>query len=287
MSQEYNRIMKVSAWLTVSDLVPMRKTLLEKAYETVLERDKVALYNSRPIQEIIAGFKQAGINGIELLVPKLTSDENIRDIKIILDKYIMPVFSIHQSLNSFRNISFHEIERLCHIANTFSATVIVLHASALTKKLFDAGFITELKNLQKKYQITFGIENMPKSLFTVKQTVTFDGNEFSRLLSQNGLSITLDVTHLAQAGEDIIQFYLKNKKNIVNIHLSDYKKHWLNRRLLLQSYTHLPLLHGELPVKRFLQTLKQEKYNGLITMEIDTNFEGLCECARIINKNIR
>ena len=208
----YNIPMKVSAWVSVSDLVTVKKTLLEKIITIVLKDEKVKIYRTQPFDLIFSSLRKAGVDGLELLVQKHTTDKNIHEIKKLSIKYHLPILSIHQSLDSFGNISLTEIERLCHIANSFLAKVIVIHANALGSRLFDTTFIDTLKNLQKKYTIAFGIENMPKSYFTLHNPHTWKGQKFSSVMGKAGLSITFDTTHLAQVQEDICDFYLNNKK---------------------------------------------------------------------------
>ncbi len=97
------------------------------------------------------------------------------------------------------------------------------------------------------------------------------------------LHITLDTTHLAQAGGNIIDFFKKNKARIVNIHISDYKPNMLNNNLRPLRYKHMPLGKGDLPIEEFVRTLREEKYKGLVTMEIHTDLNGMCESAKVIN----
>jgi sugar phosphate isomerase/epimerase len=101
---------------------------------------------------------------------------------------------------------------------------------------------------------------------------------FADTVKKAGFSITLDTTHLADAGGDIIAFYNQNKNSIVNIQLSDYRTKWP------KPYLHLQPGKGTLPMEEFLEVLKNNKYDGLITMEIKTDLEGLCESARFIRK---
>lgn len=110
----------------------------------------------------------------------------------------------------------------------------------------------------------------------------YKGNEFSQAIEMSGLSMTFDITHLGQTGEDICEFYKKNKEKIVNIHISDYKKSWLNRVLMLANGTHLPLGKGELKINEFLKILKETKYQGSVTMEINGDLETLCQNAKLI-----
>lgn len=273
--------MKLSVWVTVSDVVPARQTLFEKTLD-VFDK-KHSIFRSFPHTYVFQSLKQAGVNGIELLIPLYASDKNIQNLKEILDKNAVPVFSIHQSLSKLHDITLAEIEKLCQIAKMFYATVIVLHAKTLGEKLFDSDFIDTLKKYQEKYNIAFGIENMEKSRFST-QPYTYNGKDLSSVIKKAGLNMTFDTTHLAQAGEEIIPFYLTNQERIVNIHLSDYKKTWLNIYVLPQIYTHLALGEGELPIEKFLKTLKHEKYKGIITMEINASLTKLCESAIIIKK---
>lgn len=262
--------MKVSVWIFVSDLVAAPQTFYEKTIE--LFDKKAKIFHTLSHHHIFRSLKQSGVDGVELLVTLHTSDKNINDVKKILNRNKIPVLSIHQSLSNKTHISCDQIERLCQIANTFVAPIVVLHAETLGKKLKETDFVAQLKSLQKKYNLYFGIENMAK------------GADFSHEVKKNGLSMTFDTTHLAQAGEDIIQFYLSNKERIINIHISDYKKHWLNTYFVPYVYTHLALGEGGLPMKKFLLILKKEKYNGLITMEINAGLAQLCKSAEIIKK---
>ena len=278
--------MKISAWVTVSDLVPSKQTRLEKVIDIIMTVERKRMYQSQTPEKTFSQLKKAGVTGVELLIPILTTDKEVLLAKKVLEKCNMPVFSIHQSLTSFSSIAFAEIERLCKIANIFGAKVVVLHSGALNTKLFKEEVIKKLHDLQKKYVITFGIENMPKTPFNIRKKFCWKAKPFSNIISKNNLHITLDTTHLAQVGEDVCEFYKENKDKIVNIHLSNYRKHWKNKKLMLQSKTHLPLTEGELPLQKFFELLKKERYQGIITMEINSNLAGLCRSAQIIKNSL-
>jgi len=273
--------MKISAWVTVSDLISTNQTLFEKVYDLI--DNKQTMFHQLSHDYIFQSLKKAGVDGMELLIPLYTTDDNLKEIKKIITKNDMPVLSVHQSLTSMLNINIAEIIRLCSIARLFSAKVITLHAGSLNKKLFDKRFINTLNNLQKEYSITFTIENMQRYPFPFPNpSYTYEKNEFITILKDTGLSVTFDTTHLAQVGDDITSFYLANKNVIKNIHFSDYKKSWLNTNLHFPDNMHLALGTGNLPIKSFVKTLKKEDYRGLITMEINTGLEGLCRSAKLI-----
>lgn len=276
--------MKICLWVIASFLIPAKKTWIERL-ENIVNRDpKRAMFKTLKLNYILKRLKKAGVNGLELLIPNHISNKDLGKIKRITEKYSLPVSSIHQSLNSITDISLFEIENLCKIAHSFSAKTVTLHINVLGKRIFDSNFIEKLKKLQKEYEIIFGIENMPKTPFAFRKTHFFKGEDFSSVVKKTKLKMVFDTTHLAQVGEDICEFYSQNKENIINIHLSNYKKHWFNTHLLLQNDTHLPLGEGELPMAKFLKMLKKTNYQGIITMEINSDLKGLCASAQMIKK---
>lgn len=275
--------MKISLYTRISDLIPVKETFLDHVNDLLFRDQKRKMFKAHSLDSIFPPLKKAGVEGLELVIPTRLSEDNIETIKQISQKYGLKIFSIHQSHDTYLDIDLIEIERMCKLAKSFSAPVIVLHINALRKKLLEQTFLTKLKNFQKKYRIAFGIENVSKSPFSFAKEM-YKGNEFGRVLKASSLVMTFDITHLGQAGEDICEFYNKNKDKIVNIHISDYKKNYLNKKLFLTNGTHLALGKGELPILKFLKLLKKENYQGLITMEINSDFQGLCESARIIKK---
>jgi sugar phosphate isomerase/epimerase len=274
--------MKISLYVHFFDLIPAKESLLDKLNHLVIPDEKHQMYKTKSLDLILRSLKKVGVDGLELLAPSVTADKDIGKIKEIIKKYDLPVLSIHQSNSNIKSISLSEIEKLCILAKNFSAKVVTLHSDTLGDKLFDKSFILNLKEFQTKYELQFGIENMPKSPFSILKPYTYEPAKFSSLINNSGLNITLDTTHLGQVNSSICKFYAENKEKIINIHLSDYKISKLNRVLLLSNDTHLPLTKGELPIAEFLKLLKKDNYNGLITMEINADLDGLCQSAETI-----
>jgi len=280
--------MKLSAWVAVGDLIQKKK-------ETFFERFIIAkfiyqniFYKKNPT-DILISLKKAGVDGIELLLTSNATDKDLEKAVQMIKNLNMRIFSVHQPLSTLFNIKISEIIKFCQIAKKLEAKVLVLHINVIGNQIFDKKYIADLKELEKEYNIKIAIENSPKSILTIFNSYCWQENKFSKLIRENDLNITFDTTHLAQAatesdsiGGDIISFYKNNKNRIVNIHLSDYKKHFLNTHLLLTNHTHLPLGKGTLPIREFLQILKQTNYDGLITMEINGNLEELCKSAELI-----
>ena len=272
--------MKLSAWVSITDLLHKKKSGFgEFIFDKFIKQKLFSTYNQK---EVLLSLKNSGVNGIELLSTSNVSDKDIKKVQETLAELDLAVFSVHQSISTLFNISIQEIEGLCQIAHKLKAGVVVLHINVIGNQIFKTDYVRALKGLESKYKIKIGIENSPISPLSFFKPYTWNGDKFSALIKETGFNITFDTTHLAQTGKDIIDFYKKNKDSIVNIHLSDYKKSFLNKYLLLSNSTHLPLGKGTLPIKQFLNVLRENRYDGIITMEINGTLTELCQSARFI-----
>lgn len=268
--------MKLSASLFFTDILPHRRKLLNKIL-------KNKIFNNNTPAEVFASLKKAGFDGIELLLPQYIKprDEDLLDVKKIIDKYDMSVLSVHQTIRFFTKTSLKEIAEIFRVAEIFGAKVIVLHTSLAGKKIFTETYVKGIHDLQKKYGIKVGFENMEKYLVRLHLRHVWHEDNFADLMKKNDFHITLDTTHLAHSGGDIIEFYKKNKDRVANIHLSDYRSHFLNGNFRPIRYKHLPLGKGELQIKKFIETLKKENYKGLVTLELHTDLAGFCDGAEV------
>jgi len=267
--------MNTSVLLFLTDVLPEKRRLFNKIV-------KNKIFGSQPVHKVFFEMKKSGIEGIEVLLPNIVTPDDIDDFKKVMDANKMKVFSVHQALRFLSQTKIPEIKKIFEIAKQLSAKVIVLHMNSAGKQVKDSEYISEIHSLQKKYGIKVGYENMEKHVGSVMNGAGWDGEKFAGLMKKNDFNITLDVCHLGQSGGDIIKFIKKNMDRIVNIHLSDYKSHYLNNSLRPLRYKHMLLGKGELPVVEFLKTLKNENYQGILTLEIETDLEGLLQSAEII-----
>lgn len=274
--------MRTSASLFFTDILPHKRKLYHK-----IVKNKV--FDGLSVEEAFAKLKVAGMDGVELILPAFlkASDEDIHEVKKVLDDCDMPVFSVHQVVRLLTKTRLAEIVELFHVADLLGAKVIVLHMSSAGKQVFNKDYIKLVHSLQKKYGIQVGFENREKFFGSLHRPHGWHEDKFAELMQENNFHITLDTTHLAHSGGDIIDFFEKNQDRIINIHLSDYRPHLLNGSLRPFRYKHLPLGKGILPIEKFLQNLKKDNYQGIVTMEIHADIDGLCESANIISSILK
>ncbi len=268
--------MKTSVHLFLTDILPEKRRILNKVV-------KNRIFGNTPARKVFSEMKKSGIEGIEVLLPNFVTPTDIEDLKKSAQENKMKIYSVHQALRFLTKTRISEIKSLFESARLLGAKVIVLHMSSVGKQLFDTKYIDSLHLLEEEYKIKIGFENQEKHVVSALSAYCWDSKKFASLMEEKNFNITLDVCHLGQSNGDIIDFFKNNKDRIVNIHLSDYKKHYLNNSLRPMRYKHMPLGKGTLPIDEFLKTLKSEKYDGLLTMEIETDLDGLLKSADIIN----
>ncbi len=270
--------MKTSASLFFTDILPHKRRLYHKII-------KSKVFDHSPAKEVFAKLKAAGMDGVELILPSFqkASDEDLHEVKKLLDECKMPVFSVHQVIRFITKTRLAEIVELFHIADSLGAKVIVLHMNSAGKQVLNKDYIKLVHSLENKYGITVGFENREKFFGSLHRGYGWHEDKFAKLMKDNNFNITLDTTHLAHSGGDIVDFFEKNKDRIVNIHLSDYRPHILNGSLRPLRYKHLPLGKGILPIEKFLRAVKKDNYKGLMTMEINGSLDALVDSAGIIS----
>lgn len=268
--------MKLSVAVLLTDLLPHRRKLIHKIV-------KNKIFDGLPSKTVISKLKKAGVTGVEVLLPSSSvRHETLIEVKEVLSKNKMEIYSLHQALRFITKTKIEEINDLFEHAKLLGTKVIVLHMNTAGKQILNPKYISEIKKLQKKYNVKVGFENREKHIGSRHRSYGWDEIHFGKLMQKEDLFITLDVCHLGHSKGDIIDFFNKNKNRVINIHLSDYKNHFLNSSLRPIRFKHLPLGEGELPIKEFLRTLKKEKYNGLLTLEIKTDLKGILESAAIV-----
>lgn len=268
--------MKLSVHLFLTDILPEKRRLFHKIV-------KNRIIGNQPVSDVFSKMKNSGIKGIEVLLPSFTTEKDIKDLKEITQINKIKIYSVHQHLRFLTTTNLKEITILFEHAKFLNAEVIVLHMNSAKRQVHDLGYINTLHSLQEKYGIKIGFENMERHVGSMMHGRVWHENKFADLIKKNDFYITLDTCHMGQSGGDIVRFVNDNSERIVNIHLSDYKPHYLNSSFRPIRYKHMALGKGTLPIVDFLNILKSKRYKGLLTMEIETDLDGLLESAQIIN----
>lgn len=105
------------------------------------------------------------------------------------------------------------------------------------------------------------IENLPRlfrSSLSPMPHCLVDVSDFQDFCRRFGYEMTLDTTHALSCGQDPRAFFLACRAHVRNLHFSDFQ----------DGRQHLPPGEGAWDYVSFLRALKQEGYQGVLTLEI-------------------
>jgi sugar phosphate isomerase/epimerase len=230
--------------------------------------------------------KEAGLDGIEVLVDGRWDTRQADYLKHLMDGHGLPVVSLHSPFHLIRVPGWEQdpvwrLKRTVELAEILGARVVVVHpplgwlrislrvTGASNERGFWVGLplprfvgrsharwlCDELESFQRRTEVTIAVENMPRRQIG---PLGFDLYQMTRLETLKRFRhLTLDTTHLATHGMDIIQTYERLAGRVVHIHLSNYngREHRLPR-------------DGYLPLADFLRRLAQDGYKGIVTLEL-------------------
>jgi sugar phosphate isomerase/epimerase len=236
--------------------------------------------------------KQAGFDGIEVLVDGRWDTRQADYLKRLMDRYRLPVVSLHSPFHlawvpGWEQDPRWRLKRAVELAEALGARVVVAHpprgwlcislhvAGTSNKRDFGVGLplswlvgrpyarwlCDELEAFQEGTEVTVAVENMPCRRigplgFSLYQMTRLESLERFRHLA-------LDVTHLATHDIDIMQAYERLADRVAHVHLSNYN-----------GQEHRLLQDGHLPLANFLCRLSQDGYKGIVTLELQPDVLG-------------
>jgi sugar phosphate isomerase/epimerase len=236
--------------------------------------------------------KEAGFDGIEVLVDGRWDTRQADYLKHLMDRHGLPIVSLHSPFHLVQVPGWEQdpiwrLKRTVELAEALGAQVVVAHPplgwlrislrviGASNKRDFWVGLplswfvgrpyarwlCGELEGFQRDTEVIVAVENMPRRQIS---PLGFDLYQMTRLESLERFQhLTLDTTHLATHGIDILQTYERLAGRVSHVHLSNYN-----------GREHRLLQDGHLPLADFLRRLNQDGYGGIVALELQPDVLG-------------
>ena len=243
-----------------------------------------SLYNF-DISTIMALAAETGFAGIELVINWRADTYRLAHLERLMTRHNLPILAIHSPFSTmfiqgWPGEPVASIKQSVCLAGALGAQTVVVHpperwirlqglvttpkhAWKISLPLPLAGrgqlgdwLLKELPNFQAKTTVKIAVENMPCRSFGPFKLEPF---HFARPEQLNGFQyLTLDTTHVGTRQADLLNFYRQIKQHVAHIHLSNYN-----------GREHQLLDDGVLPLASFLRELVKDKFNGLISLELN------------------
>lgn len=218
---------------------------------------------------IFALAQESGFDGIEVLVDVDFDTRQPAYLLQLAERYAMPILSVHASFWPRRLPAWpakhpESIARTAELATAVGAEIVVVHLPLRYDRAYGRWLRAQLPDLQTKYpNLIFAVENMP---LTWVRRWPFGPLNFWRMNTLKAWSkfphLTLDTTHVATRGWDLLEVYASLRGQIAHVHLSNARR--LGRRRVQE---HRRLEDGFLPLGDFLARLAADGYAGVVAVE--------------------
>lgn len=217
-----------------------------------------------PFSTAIETIGQAGFEGVEVMVTGDRTTQDGKELRALAESNGLVVGSIHAPFllvtrGVFSTDPIEKIKRSIEVAEAAGATNVVVHPPYRWQTAYSRWLEEDLADFSEGTDVTISMENMfpvwvrGRSL-TFHRVVTID--QLSKF--QN---VTLDTSHCAVSGIDILAALKELGSNLGHVHLSN--------NLGNGRDTHSPLEQGVLPMIAFLDEMRSSGYSGSLTLEMD------------------
>lgn len=219
-----------------------------------------------PLETVFELARDTGFDGMEVIINRdFQFQDNVALLRNL--QQILPICSLHapfMELDGWGD-KIYQLRRTCKLAIDAGIPLINFHPPcwlALEFKFWNwFNNIADFQQELGKDQVLITIENMPATgPFGSNPYVLANTDRMIEFMQANNLFMTFDTAHMGSSKADFLQdfhlFYDSGKMR--NIHFSDYG---YGREHLLPG-------HGVLPLTRFLNHLRETRYNDTLTLEL-------------------
>jgi sugar phosphate isomerase/epimerase len=217
-----------------------------------------------PLEETFELLAEAGYDGVELMITQDRLTQDPHRMAAVARRYGLPVPAIHGPFLLATWLVYGadpkaKLERCVEFAEAARVSTIVIHPPYRWQVGYAAWLNERIVQIRQQTGITVAVENMFPVWMNGRRLPFQSGIELEELAQYP--YVTLDLSHLAVAGVDILEAYERLGERVVHVHVSNNAGRGRD--------THAGLDDGVLPVPTFLKGLTASGFSGGITLELD------------------
>jgi sugar phosphate isomerase/epimerase len=207
-----------------------------------------------------------GYDAVEVMVGVDGLSQQVEAVRQLSVHHDMPISAIHAPCLLFTQRvwgtePWGKLYRSADMAHAVGAGTVVVHPPFRWQKEYAAGFVAGIERLEKETGLSFAVENMYPWKASSRRGVEMylPGRDPS---DEPYANTTIDLSHAAIAGDDIVEMAQRLGPRLRHIHLTDGTGSAKDE--------HLVPGRGTTGADRFLQHLAGSGFDGEIIVEINT-----------------
>jgi len=238
--------------------------------------------HSYGISRVFELAAEAGFEAMELLVDHRWDSRQPKYLLRLIRESGLPIVAVHNpfvpQVTGWPSDPLGRLRKSAALAKELGAGIVVTHLPlrfhgirveffGMAKrsillplplpmsKQYDRFLRNGLARFEEEEGVRIGVENMPAKRVLGKRVEIHSLNTVEHLSGMSG--VTLDTTHLGTWDLDPVEVYERLKERIVHVHLSNF-----------DGEEHRLPQNGHLPLAEFLRRLKQDRYEGAVSVEL-------------------
>jgi sugar phosphate isomerase/epimerase len=216
------------------------------------------------LEETFELIAEAGFDGAELMITQDRVSQDPRRLGALAARYGVPVPAVHGPFLVATWLVFGtdpkgKIDRCLRFAAAAKVSTVVIHPPYRWQTAYAAWLDEAIPRIREETGVTVVVENMFPVNVNGRALRFFSGTTPAELTRWPAL--TLDTSHLAAAGGDLMVAWEELADRVVHLHVSNNDGRGRD--------THGLLDRGVLPVPEFLEEVGAGGFGGAVTLELD------------------
>jgi sugar phosphate isomerase/epimerase len=216
------------------------------------------------LEETFELIAEAGFDGAELMITQDRVSQDPRRLGALAARYGVPVPAVHGPFLVATWLVFGtdpkgKIDRCLRFAEAAKVSTVVIHPPYRWQTAYAAWLDEAIPRIREETGVTVAVENMFPVNVNGRALRFFSGTTPAELTRWPAL--TLDTSHLAATGGDLMAAWGELADRVVHLHVSNNDGRGRD--------THGLLDRGVLPVPEFLEEVGAGGFGGAVTLELD------------------
>jgi sugar phosphate isomerase/epimerase len=216
------------------------------------------------LEETFELIAEAGFDGAELMITQDRVSQDPHRLGALAARYGVPVPAVHGPFLVATWLVYGtdpkgKIDRCLRFAETAKVSTVVIHPPYRWQTAYAAWLDEAIPRIREETGVTIAVENMFPVNVNGRSLRFFSGTLPSELTRWPAL--TLDTSHLAAVGGDLLMAWDDLADRVVHLHVSNNDGRGRD--------THGLLDRGVLPVPEFLEEVGAAGFGGAVTLELD------------------
>jgi sugar phosphate isomerase/epimerase len=227
--------------------------------------------NPMKVESAFIAAAATGYEGIELMISPSKETQNLGYIKDLIQKYSIPVTSIHAPTLLLCKFVWGtnpglKLKKSVEFAEQIGATSVVVHPPFKTNP-YAHKFLANVNHLNNNSAVDVAVENMFPWTFKGRSKEIY-GPSWEEAI-KTAENLTFDFSHASLSGMDVMKFFTEHHQKVRVIHLTDGSTRTNSKADSIKD-EHLIPGEGQMPIREVYQFLNEQNWLGDTVLEINT-----------------